>query len=65
MNNTRKITLKGGGTLEVSCTDELIIQIKKHYNMASDQDVLDHHISDYIINACQAAVEKAEIGTND
>tara|TARA_R110002060_G_scaffold1962_4_gene3588 strand:+ start:1023 stop:1220 length:198 start_codon:yes stop_codon:yes gene_type:complete len=65
MNNTRKITLKDGGILEVSCTDELISQIKKHYNMASGHEVLDHHISDYIINACQAAVEKAEIDTND
>ena len=60
MNNTRKIRLRDGGILEVSCTDTLLNQVRSHYKISSENEVSDHYLSEYILRACQTAVEKAE-----
>ncbi len=63
MNNIKKIKLRDGGVLEISCTDELLSKIKNYYKLPESVDLLDSQISDYVIEACRSAVQKAEIDT--
>jgi hypothetical protein len=56
----RCITLPQGGTLEVEMTSEFIAELRKHYQLSSDQAVDDDHVRMYVWGALNNAVDKAE-----
>ncbi len=59
----KKLKLKNGAVLELQYDEKLLEVIRKHYNLSTDQEVLDRHLRDYIVESCKTAVQKAESNT--
>jgi hypothetical protein len=56
----RNIVTPSGDELEVHCTEELLVKIRKHFLLPEGSDVQDEYLTKFVVGAIQGAVEKAE-----
>jgi hypothetical protein len=63
--DVRKIPVRDGDVLEISMTQEFIDLLRRHFELSSDQPVIDDHVRMYLFGAVGGAVDRAEREMHD